>query len=314
MFTIDYIFYSNCFFIFVDNGYSLAMEIQRTNKKNDLSPKEEKAKKQSFILEDNRPSQASQAKTIQMMNAPIQMNFVGERLTQVNDFKEKLAISGQCPIIEINNTDEVSSKVSDLPENRKHEIPSTLEEDTLEIIMISNSGVYEADTKAFDILDLSGGAAYSDLKNVTLISDKTSPEFLLHEMGHFKQNNEGQEGGLNARNSTIIILEYHNVIFHENLNRKYIRLCYNRDKALKKSTKTWTDLVQDFRLKSNDSLLLTAIDTKLLEPPYNSHIKDQTAFDHVLKENQFVNVKLLCTEGTETLGTAIKQFLINEFY
>lgn len=87
-----------------------------------------------------------------------------------------------------------------------------------------NAGQY-AETSANDILSLSGGAGY--VNGLALVSEgmEDYERSLTHELGHHKQ----ESLGYTFENTSVMLLEYHNVLMNENLFGEPFRVCYTQD-------------------------------------------------------------------------------------
>lgn len=80
------------------------------------------------------------------------------------------------------------------------------------------------------LLSLLGGAAYNHKIGAVVITEKmvNYERNLLHEMGHHKQN---IVSGFNSDNTTVMLLEYHNVLCNENLFDGPKRVSYGDDQT-----------------------------------------------------------------------------------
>ena len=85
-------------------------------------------------------------------------------------------------------------------------------------------------TPAYQALDLLGKGAYDPNYQILFITKgmKDYERTLTHELGHHKQN---VKSGYNLNNTTRILLEYHNVLFNENLFDDNFRVFYDKDKT-----------------------------------------------------------------------------------
>ncbi|MDW6002504.1 eCIS core domain-containing protein [Vibrio mangrovi] len=86
------------------------------------------------------------------------------------------------------------------------------------------------DATAELLLSLLGGAAYNHHLGAVIITTGmvNYERNLLHELGHHKQNTMS---GFNGDNTTTLLLEYHNVLMHENLHPGAKRVSYGMDRT-----------------------------------------------------------------------------------
>lgn len=128
-------------------------------------------------------------------------------------------------------------------------------------------------------MSLFGGAAYNDEFHLVIMSEGKGPRDLLHELGHFKQD----LGGFTSKNANVTILEFHNVLLHENLfDNENLRLKYTMD-ALPGFGKTWEDLNADVQASERDQQLLHEIEAVLETEKYAPHaetIKKNLVFEY----------------------------------
>ena len=86
---------------------------------------------------------------------------------------------------------------------------------------------------------------------------------LLHEMGHYVQD----KAGFDERNAYVMILEYHNVLLHENLHEGELRTHYGSP-ARGTQSKSWSELVADAGDLPAAVKMLSEIDEALKAPKY----------------------------------------------
>lgn len=105
--------------------------------------------------------------------------------------------------------------------------PSDLNKTIAELNFGDSAGEY-ADTPAIEILGLCGGAGYLAGPGIAFVSEGMAnyQRSLTHELGHHKQN---VESGYTFENTTVALLEYHNVLLNENLFGGEFRVSYATD-------------------------------------------------------------------------------------
>ena len=141
--------------------------------------------------------------------------------------------------------------------------------------------------------DFHGGGYQASHKMVVITS--LDSRTLLHELGHYAQDvgspavAGGTAGGATEETAFVTVLEYHNVILHENLHPGALRQRY----ALGGGTPshTWDELRADVALFPKTVALLDEIEAKLASDP---------------RYGQVV--------GTRTLAQRIKANLIAEYF
>jgi hypothetical protein len=178
--------------------------------------------------------------------------------TKVEEFKELLNL-GSVTIVEVPNSSAVKldTKFSAYPDGSTYNAGAIQGMSLLDI----NYGEAAVDmrtdpdskdflaSKAYDIVDGSGGGGYMHSHNMVMYNQGISNvnRAILHEMGHAKQN----EGGANLASANQIILEYHNVLVNENRfvdleegKGQALRTNYLDSKPTSKSrSKTWENLI-----------------------------------------------------------------------
>jgi hypothetical protein len=121
--------------------------------------------------------------------------------------------------------------------------------------------------KAYDIMDMLGGGGYNHIHDMVILREGFQPRDLKHEMGHMKQAEKGFTGG----NTQIIILEYHNILKHENValeEGEEIRTFYNESNTRPVSNKTWEELKEAVGEDGPTTNALRQIEAMLNMPRY----------------------------------------------
>ena len=121
--------------------------------------------------------------------------------------------------------------------------------------------------KAYDIMDMLGGGGYNHIHDMVILREGFQPRDLKHEMGHMKQAEKGFTGG----NTQIIILEYHNILKHENValeEGEEIRTFYNESNTRPVSNKTWEELKEAVGEDGPTANALRQIEAMLNMPRY----------------------------------------------
>jgi hypothetical protein len=117
----------------------------------------------------------------------------------------------------------------------------------LTMLELQYPGVSDPDLAAMsanDIVDMMGGGAYNSSKDLVVLGQGYSQAALVHEMGHKAQN----EAGMNTETAIVVVLEYHNFVYSENLDwasKKRDgkpRLSYGENIRPKKGQPTWAEL------------------------------------------------------------------------
>ncbi|MCA6573606.1 MAG: DUF4157 domain-containing protein [Pseudanabaena sp. M57BS1SP1A06MG] len=154
------------------------------------------------------------------------------------------------------------------------------------------------DSTAYDIVDGSGGGGYMHSMNMAMYNEGTpnAERAILHEMGHAKQN---EQMGANISSASQIILEYHNVLLHENIYT-YLRGGEGQELRLKymneisngrhKPMRTWDKFLEDAKKPTNlkaakNTELLNDIIEVLSGPPY----EDKAEQIKINLVNEYVN-------------------------
>jgi len=121
--------------------------------------------------------------------------------------------------------------------------------------------------KAYSIMDMLGGGGYNHIHNMVILRGGFGPRDLKHEMGHMKQAEKGFTGG----NTQLVILEYHNILKHENVQLgegEEIRTSYNESKIRPVSNKTWGELKEAVADEGPTANALRQIEAMLNMPRY----------------------------------------------
>ncbi|MFD1884405.1 hypothetical protein [Paenibacillus wenxiniae] len=158
------------------------------------------------------------------------------------------------------------------------EIPNIVTEENKEKVMKQQELKNEAKdwlNSPFSLhLSLHGNAAYSYLYKVVAITQRQDDPLsqnkynrdLLHEIGHFKQDISKNQA--NGANTNIKILEYHNIILHENLySDTNLRIKYSNN-ADKDSGKSWDDMCSELELSPTNNALIKEMDESLKSHEY----------------------------------------------
>lgn len=108
------------------------------------------------------------------------------------------------------------------------------------------------------------GAGYESAHDLVVVNaDQNSSRAMLHELGHFKQDLTGA----NETNTHVYVLEYHNVLLHENLDEDELRTSYGSVPE-NRSGKNWKDLRDDVAQWPATLSLLDEIEGVLRTPKY----------------------------------------------
>lgn len=171
--------------------------------------------------------------------------------TAIDACKSKLGVTDAIKIVLVPNDAKIKVKTQfkDFPSPERYifNLSGPDLNDSVATINFASGTVLDEDTlnsKAYDILDVLGGGGYDQIHDMIVLyinpSDRTPDRTLLHEMGHWKQNRDGY----NNANTTSLILDYHNILAHENLYGPPIRKCYTEGKTKAPTKKTWDDFVK----------------------------------------------------------------------
>jgi Domain of unknown function (DUF4157) len=110
------------------------------------------------------------------------------------------------------------------------------------------------------------GAGYESAHDLVVVNaDRNSSRAMLHELGHFKQDLTGAT----EANTHVYVLEYHNVLLHENLDDEELRTSYGTV-PLNPSRKTWNDLRADVAQWPATLSLLDDIEAALKTAKYKA--------------------------------------------
>ena len=182
--------------------------------------------------------------------------------------------SKKVKIVEAPNGSKIDNKIGTYPQENKYDIEDGDGKLTLGDILYGKDGIkeYQNDVDFMNspaemhIDGMLGGGGYSHIADMIVLKEGCSKRYLLHEMGHKKQNDAGFHGG----NTDGTILEYHNVIMNENLYDDKLRLCYNSDKIKKSSGKNWDQLKEELAKgkKEKELALIGQIENTLNEQKY----------------------------------------------
>ncbi|WP_353614708.1 hypothetical protein [Mangrovibacter phragmitis] len=144
--------------------------------------------------------------------------------------KLKIPFEGN-KIIEVPDKVMANTKFKDYPEGY---VVGLSEEEKKESLTSMQQGPGQekeyTEATAKDLLSLLGGAAYNHKIGAVVITEKMAnyQRNLLHELGHHKQN---IVSGFNSDNTTVLLLEYHNVLCNENLFAGPKRVSYGVDQT-----------------------------------------------------------------------------------
>ncbi len=129
---------------------------------------------------------------------------------------------------------------------------------------------------AYELMETQGGGSYAHTVNIVLMNEGQAAITLLHEMGHFKQNEEAA----NVATANQVILEYHNIVLHENLGHRLKheppRVFYDRSHLKRLPVgRNWDTMVAEEARHPQNSKLLGEIREALegRDPPIWETIK-----------------------------------------
>lgn len=155
-------------------------------------------------------------------------------------------------------------KLDTYPDNHLYNIPADFKAKNLAEIL--GAGDPKKPARAH-LAEAYHGGGYEENGRLVLVSNN-DPRTLLHEIGHYRQD---LDYGSTESTVTTIILEYHNVVLHENRAREgggiadndYIRTRYGNTAG--PSGKTWDDLLADAQScgKPRDLVALSEIESGL---------------------------------------------------
>lgn len=216
----------------------------------------------------------------------------------IEQYCKKLEISSESlKIIEVPDNADADTPVGKYGEKHLNNIDPDLGKHP--IYYFSGATDIDKSDKAVVFAALKGGAFYDDKNDVVVINENFSSSrilvgnqdpsklfstieneslhdrFLLHEMGHHKQNTKG----MNAQNTNGIILEYHNIILNENLFDENLRIHYSNDYT-DGIRKKWPSLTQDKK-----TITLNRIFPSLIE---NMEIIEEAIVDSSANQNDII--------------------------
>lgn len=188
-------------------------------------------------------------------------------LQLINKFKRLLELE-EVTIVEVPNNPKITldTKFQDYPKGNTYNITSIASQSLLDVNYGSGASAMRQDpnskeflaSKAYDIVDLSGGGGYMHTVNMAMYNEGISnvERAILHEMGHAKQN---EEKGANFATTNRIILEYHNVLLHENMfvflkegqGQQFRKKYLDAKPSSKSKKKTWDNLIKHATDESN---------------------------------------------------------------
>ena len=131
-------------------------------------------------------------------------------------------------VIEVPNRAEINALTpfSDYPEGFTYGLTESDLNQSIATINFGDQAEEYAEASAYDVLSLCGGAGY--VHGLSFVSEGMDnyQRCLTHELGHHKQN---VTSGYTFENTSVMLLEYHNVLLNENLFGPPFRVCYTQD-------------------------------------------------------------------------------------
>ncbi|HCL5322537.1 TPA: hypothetical protein N2G48_001101 [Salmonella enterica] len=115
-----------------------------------------------------------------------------------------------------NNPPNITTKFKDYPVDHTFNLTDELKGKSCKDV---TGTLYPDETSARMPIADAGGAAYIKNSKISMINEgiEKYDRYLLHEIGHAAQHeNMGATGG-HEGNTTVMLLEWHNILFHENL-------------------------------------------------------------------------------------------------
>jgi hypothetical protein len=160
----------------------------------------------------------------------------------------------EVPIVEVPNERQitVATKFSDYGDEQTYNLESRLMNKSMKDIGAVNEST-EDDYLAQSAIKEAGDAAYIAKEKLIIINEETDnhskySKDLLHEMGHFKQQTFH---GLTHENTPVLLLEWHNIIAHENLfDPEHPRCTYTQN-----HTTVWEDRYKEATEKQRSEIL-----------------------------------------------------------
>jgi hypothetical protein len=195
----------------------------------------------------------------------------------MKDYKDKLGVKSDPAVLRIPDDPKITmgTKVKDLPDDMKHNVNPEHQDKTLgEMMGIDPKHINGdfADAKVHDFLDTQKGAGYNPDKNSVAVQEGKGENEYYHELGHAHQN---ENGGYTSQNTDKYLLEYHNVLEHENKINPNLRDNYRTDEVIGQNPwkKKWDDVVShvdqmpDGEMKTNNKTMLDRIDEMVKTDP-----------------------------------------------